>query len=148
MPRAHARSVILRASAAGRRARRRLNSKRAKSEGARASEPNDRNALFRAQKLPRRLSSSFGLAGCARNVIEQISLYRCFWSETGVMFVPMSTALERPKKQKFSRASLEAGDRLLRAVKKKMLREKGKIDYASLRRQGYSEAMIARLRAI
>ena len=29
-----------------------------------------------------------------------------------------------------------------------MLREKGKIDYSALRRQGYSEATIARLKAI
>jgi hypothetical protein len=60
----------------------------------------------------------------------------------------MSTAVEIPKRQKFSRTGLEAGDRLLKAVKAKMLREKGKIDYAELRRQGYSEATIARLKSI
>ena len=60
----------------------------------------------------------------------------------------MSTAVETPKRRKFSRLSLQAGDRLLKAVKAKMLREKGKIDYAGLRRQGYSEATIARLKAI
>jgi hypothetical protein len=60
----------------------------------------------------------------------------------------MSTAVETPKRGKFSRVSLQAGDRLLKAVKAKMLRENGKIDYAALRRQGYSEATIARLKAI
>ena len=37
---------------------------------------------------------------------------------------------------------------MLKAVKEKLLREKGEIDYATLRRDGYSEAMIARLKAI
>ena len=60
----------------------------------------------------------------------------------------MSTAVEIPKRRKFSSASLQAGDRLLKAVKAKMLLEKGKIDYAELRRQGYSEATIVRLKAI
>ena len=60
----------------------------------------------------------------------------------------MSTAVETPKRRKFSRASLQAGDRLLKAVKAKMLREKGKINYAELRRQGYNEATIVRLKAI
>ena len=60
----------------------------------------------------------------------------------------MSTAVETPKRRKFSRLSLQAGDRLLKAVKAKMLRENGKIDYATLHRQGYSEATIARLKAI
>jgi hypothetical protein len=52
------------------------------------------------------------------------------------------------KKKKYSKTSLEAGDRLLKAVKEKLLREKGKIDYAGLRRGGYSEALISRLKAI
>ena len=52
------------------------------------------------------------------------------------------------KKQKFSRLSLEAGDRLLKAVKEEILRKNGKIDYAALRRQGYSEELITRLKAI
>jgi hypothetical protein len=60
----------------------------------------------------------------------------------------MSTTVEAPKRRKFSVASLQAGDRLLKAVKAKMLRENGKINYAALRRQGYSEATIARLKAI
>jgi hypothetical protein len=51
-------------------------------------------------------------------------------------------------KKKYSKASLEAGDRLLKAVKQKLLKEKGKIDYATLRRGGYSEALISRLKDI
>lgn len=51
-------------------------------------------------------------------------------------------------KKKFSRESLEAADRLLKAVKEKLLREKGRIDYADLRRDGYSEDLIARLKQI
>ena len=50
--------------------------------------------------------------------------------------------------KKFSRESFEAADRLLKAVKEKMLREKGKIDYAALRRNGYSAALIARLKEV
>lgn len=64
------------------------------------------------------------------------------------MFSPMSAAVETPKRQKFSRAGLEAGDRLLKAIKAKMLREKGKIDYTALRRRGYSEATISRLKSV
>jgi hypothetical protein len=52
------------------------------------------------------------------------------------------------EKKKFSRGSLEAADRLLKAVKEKILREKGKVDYADLRRNGYSEDLIARLKQI
>jgi hypothetical protein len=60
----------------------------------------------------------------------------------------MSTTVTAPKKKSYSKASLEAGDRLLKAVKDKLLREKGKIDYAALRRDGYSETLIARLKTI
>jgi len=56
------------------------------------------------------------------------------------------TAPARTKK--YSRASLEAADRLLKAVKEKLIREKGKIDYAALRRDGYSEQLIDRLKEI
>jgi hypothetical protein len=52
------------------------------------------------------------------------------------------------QKKQFSRAGLEAADGLLKAVKKKLLRDKGKIDYAALRRNGYSEDLIARLKQI
>jgi hypothetical protein len=60
----------------------------------------------------------------------------------------MSTTVARTKRRRYSEASLVGGDRLLKAVKEKLLREKGDIDYATLRRDGYSEAMIARLKAI
>jgi hypothetical protein len=44
--------------------------------------------------------------------------------------------------------SSEAGDRLLAAVKKKLVRKKGRVDYPALRRGGYSESLIARLKAL
>ena len=44
-----------------------------------------------------------------------------------------------------SAASVSAGDSLLRAVKRKMLRQHGKIDSQALRRKGYSETLIKRL---
>jgi len=59
----------------------------------------------------------------------------------------MSTAVATPKK-KFSRASLEAGDRLLKAVKERLLKQNGRINYEELRQQGYSEATLARLKEI
>ena len=58
----------------------------------------------------------------------------------------MSAAATISDKKKYSKASLEAGDRLLKAVKEKLLRANGKIDYATLRRDGYSEDLIARLK--
>ena len=51
-------------------------------------------------------------------------------------------------KKKFSRASLEAGDRLLKAVKDRLLKQNGRIDYDGLRRRGYSEATLSRLKEI
>ncbi len=61
----------------------------------------------------------------------------------------MSTVASVPKnKKKFSRQSLEAADRLLKAVKQKLLREKGKVDYDALRRDGYSDKLIARLKQL
>jgi hypothetical protein len=42
----------------------------------------------------------------------------------------------------------DATDRLLRATKEKMLREKGRIDYADLVRQGFSNEMIDRLKVL
>jgi hypothetical protein len=42
----------------------------------------------------------------------------------------------------------DAIDRLLSATKKKMMREKGSIDYDQLAREGFSAAMIARLKAL
>jgi hypothetical protein len=52
-----------------------------------------------------------------------------------------------PKKS-YSETSLGAGARLLRAVKEKLLKEKGEIDYASLKRDGYSEDLISRLKEV
>jgi len=60
----------------------------------------------------------------------------------------MSTNAAVATKKKYSKAGLEAGDRLLKAVKEKLLQESGKIDYAVLRRNGYSEKLIARLKKI
>jgi len=60
----------------------------------------------------------------------------------------MSPAAAERKKKAYSKSSLEAGDRLLKAVKEKLLREKGRIDYEALRRDGYSEALIRRLKAV
>jgi hypothetical protein len=59
----------------------------------------------------------------------------------------MSTAVATPKK-KFSHASLEAGDRLLKAVKERLLKQNGRINYEELRQQGYSKATLARLKEI
>jgi hypothetical protein len=61
----------------------------------------------------------------------------------------MSTVLTaNTKKRKYSRTSLDAADRLLKAVKDKIVRERGKVDYTVLRRQGYSEETIARLKEL
>ena len=57
-------------------------------------------------------------------------------------------AIATEQKKQFSRGSLGAADRLLKAVKEKLVREKGKIDYAALRRNGYSEDLITRLKQI
>ena len=50
-----------------------------------------------------------------------------------------------PKQRKFSLESLKAGDRLLKAIKDELRKKGEKIDYNKLRRDGYSEAMIARV---
>jgi hypothetical protein len=42
----------------------------------------------------------------------------------------------------------DATDRLLRATKKKMLRESGRIGYRKLAREGVSPALIDRLKAL
>jgi hypothetical protein len=62
--------------------------------------------------------------------------------------VKMSAIAPANKKKKYSRVSLEAADRLLKAVKEKLLRKNGRIDYAALRRDGYSEELIARLKEL
>lgn len=52
------------------------------------------------------------------------------------------------KQKQASAVFADATDRLLREAKKKMLREKGRIDYAKLARDGFSPAMIERLKAL
>jgi hypothetical protein len=52
------------------------------------------------------------------------------------------------KRRKFSVGSLRSGDRLLKAIKNDFRKSGEKIDYDKLRRDGYSKAMIARLKAL
>jgi hypothetical protein len=59
----------------------------------------------------------------------------------------MATAVAL-KRQKFSLESLKAGDRLLKAIKDELRKKGEKIDYDKLRRDGYSEAMIERLKKL
>ena len=61
----------------------------------------------------------------------------------------MPTAVaSKPKQRKFSLESLKAGDRLLKAIKDELRKKGEKIDYNKLRRDGYSDAMIARLKEL
>lgn len=52
------------------------------------------------------------------------------------------------KRQKFSLESLRAGDRLLRAIKDELRKKGEKIDYDKLRKEGYSDVMIERLKKL
>ena len=52
------------------------------------------------------------------------------------------------KPKKFSLESLKAGDRLLKAIKDELRKKGEKIDYNKLRRDGYSETMIERLKEL
>ena len=52
------------------------------------------------------------------------------------------------KRRKFSVGSLKSGDRLLKAIKNDFRKNGETIDYDKLRRDGYSKAMIARLKAL
>ena len=54
----------------------------------------------------------------------------------------------KPKAKSEAQILGDATDRLLRAIKERMLREKGKIDYGALAKDGYSAAMIARLKEL
>jgi hypothetical protein len=54
----------------------------------------------------------------------------------------------KSKAKKSNSVIADATDRLLSATKKKMMREKGSIDYDQLAREGFSAAMIARLKAL
>ena len=60
--------------------------------------------------------------------------------------MPLVATKLKPKKT--TAVIADASDRLLRAVKQKMLREKGRIDYDELARDGYSAEMISRLKAL
>ena len=59
--------------------------------------------------------------------------------------MPLAVAV---KQKKFSLDSLRAGDRLLKAIKDELLKKGEKIDYNKLRKQGYSDAMIERLKEL
>jgi len=52
------------------------------------------------------------------------------------------------KRRKFSLGSLKSGDRLLKAIKNDFRKNREKIDYDQVRRNGYSKAMVARLKAL
>jgi hypothetical protein len=60
--------------------------------------------------------------------------------------MPLVATKLKPKKT--TAVIADATDRLLREVKQKMLREKGRIDYDQLVRDGYSAEMIARLKGL
>jgi hypothetical protein len=60
--------------------------------------------------------------------------------------MPASTMKRKPKNE--AQILGDATDRLLRAVKEKMQRENGKVDYEALSKEGYSAAMIARLKEL
>jgi hypothetical protein len=53
------------------------------------------------------------------------------------------------KKEK-SEAELfdQATDQLLRAVKQRMIKKQGRVDYAKRRKEGYSERVLARLEEV
>ncbi len=59
----------------------------------------------------------------------------------------MPLVASKPKGKK-SNVVADATDRLLRATKEKMLKEKGWIDYDKLEREGFSAEMIARLKTL
>ena len=58
----------------------------------------------------------------------------------------MPAVAHKPKQD--AKILADAADRLLRAAKKKMLRENGRIDYDKLARDGFSPEMIERLKAL
>jgi hypothetical protein len=60
----------------------------------------------------------------------------------------MPLVATKPRKRKANTIIADATERLLRATKEKMLKEKGRIDYDKLGRQGFSAQMIARLKAL
>jgi hypothetical protein len=60
----------------------------------------------------------------------------------------MPLVAHKSKGKKSDTVMAEATDRLLSATKKKILREKGRVDYDQLARDGFSAAMIERLKAL
>ena len=60
----------------------------------------------------------------------------------------MPLIANKAKMKKSKAIMADATDRLLRAAKQKMLRDKGRIDYDQLQREGFSAEMIARLKAL
>ena len=60
----------------------------------------------------------------------------------------MPLVANKRKGKKAGAVIADATDRLLRATKKKILREKGRIDYSQLAEEGYSRNLIARLKAL
>jgi len=60
----------------------------------------------------------------------------------------MPLIANKPKAKKGNAIIGDATDRLLRAAKEKILREKGRIDYDQLRQEGFTAEMIARLKAL
>ena len=60
----------------------------------------------------------------------------------------MPVVAPKSKAKKSDNVIADATDRLLSATKKKMLREKGSIDFDQLARDGFSSAMIARLKTL
>lgn len=59
----------------------------------------------------------------------------------------MATAVPS-KARKFSSESVKAGDRLLQGIKDRLAKNGEKVDYEKLRKEGYSESMIARLKKL
>ena len=60
----------------------------------------------------------------------------------------MALVADKSKEKKDDTILGDATDRLLIAAKKKMPREQSRIDYDKLAREGFSPAMIARLKAL
>lgn len=60
--------------------------------------------------------------------------------------MPKPAAKTKPKSE--NQILAEASDRLLRAIKEKILQDEGEIDYHKLEREGYSAAMIERMKAV
>lgn len=60
----------------------------------------------------------------------------------------MPLVASKSKGMKIDVILADATDRLLRATKKKMLRENGRIDYGKLAREGVDAAVIQRLQSL